>query len=71
MRGKRGRTLTTRKDSNVMNEKALYFSVEGIAPWNKRSGKHKSAVKYSILQLGENNNNEIRKEDTTNAETAS
>ena len=54
-----------------MNEKASYFSVEGIAPWNKRSGKHTSTVKYSVLQLGENNNNEIRKEDTTNAETAS
>ena len=54
-----------------MNEKAWYFSVEGIAPWNKRSDKHTSAIKYSVLQLGKKNNNEIRKEDTTNAETAS
>ena len=47
-----------------MNEKASYFSVEGIAPWNKRTGKHTGANKYSVLQLGKNNNNEIGKEDT-------
>ena len=49
-----------------MNKKASYFSVEGIAPWHKKTSKHAGAIKYSVLQLGdrtaENNTNHNEKE---------